>query len=85
MLMSNPFVYSFTNGDSTIKGGCAKIREFDVVATSTSLDQYFFLTLKILTIVYHFVVFRRCTVIPFESFQSLPAYFGASNLEVKQC
>jgi prolyl oligopeptidase len=80
---SNLFVYSFTNGDWTSqKVDAPKLGALDVVATSNLSDQYFFdfENFIIPTTLY----LGDASSNTFESFQSLPAYFDASNLEVKQ-
>jgi prolyl oligopeptidase len=80
---SNLFVYSFTNGDWTSqKVDAPKLGALDVVATSNLSDQYFFdfENFIIPTTLY----LGDASNNTFAPYKSLPAYFDANNLEVKQ-
>jgi len=80
---SNLFVYSFTNGNWTSKKVAApKLGALDVVATSNDSDQYFFDFKNFITPTTLYLGDASSNT--FKTYQSLPAYFDGSNLEVKQ-
>jgi len=80
---SNLFVYSFTNGNWTSqKVAAPKLGALDVVATSNLSDQYFFDFENFLTPTTLYL--GDASRNTFEPYQSLPTYFDASKLEVKQ-
>jgi prolyl oligopeptidase len=80
---SNLFVYSFTNGNWTSQQVDApKLGALDVVATSSLSDQYFFDFENFITPTTLYLGDASSNT--FEPLHSLPAYFDASNLEVKQ-
>lgn len=80
---SNLFVYSFTNGNWISKRVDApKLGALDVVATSELSDQYFFDFKNFITPTTLYM--GDASKNTFKPYKSLPAYFDASNLEVKQ-
>lgn len=80
---SNLFVYSFTNGNCTSqKVDAPKLGALGVVATSNLSDLYFFDFKNFITPTTLYTGDAGSNT--FKAYQSLPAYFDASNLEVKQ-
>jgi len=80
---SNLFIYSFENGIWTNKRVDApKLGALNVVATSNGSDQYFFDFKNFITPTTLYL--GDASNNTFALYQSLPAYFDASNLEVKQ-
>jgi prolyl oligopeptidase len=80
---SNLYIYSFSNGNWTSKRVAApKLGALSVVATSNGSDQYFFDFENFITPTTLFMGDASNTT--FTTYQSLPAYFEASNFVVKQ-
>jgi prolyl oligopeptidase len=80
---SNLFVYSFANGNWTSKKVDApKLGAITIDATSELSDQYFFDFENLITPTTLYI--GDASTNTFKPYKSLPAYFDASNLEVKQ-
>jgi prolyl oligopeptidase len=80
---SNLFVYSFANGNWTSKRVDApKLGAITIDATTELSDQYFFDFENLITPTTLYI--GDASTNTFKPYKSLPAYFDASNLEVKQ-